>query len=430
VTVSTGPVASVEPAREVRVGPGVPVRVVLLHARDPRAREATRRVALAAAGDVGGAIAADDARSFADLAQELRDARPDVAIARPGPSSRDDLAALAEALRFGCASQRPPPRLFVLGDARAAVPIAAAASPLATAAFATETALVAALRALRRRDDDGLRLRDEESEAAARNIAALANADTLVVLVDGATTSCVLARPGGAVDAAHAFALGIGAGADRVVAGGGLDRVRRWLPWPIDTPALLERVFNRARWPDAVPAAPAAVALEMALAREAIAHTLRDAGAAGLDVAAMRRARVIALGGRLASFPRAAQALLVAVDAIEPSAFSTVIRERAGTYETVAAVAPLWPGRSATLHLRHPGGDRDERVSRGAFFLSPVRGRVELTADGAALRGTAEAGALGMLVDARGRPLALPPRDAERLPTLVRWHAAVAALPV
>jgi hypothetical protein len=35
-----------------------------------------------------------------------------------------------------------------------------------------------------------------------------------------------------------------------------------------------------------------------------------------------------------------------------------------------------------------------------------------------------------MLVDARGRPLALPPRDAERLPTLVRWHAAVAALPV
>ena len=60
----------------------------------------------------------------------------------------------------------------------------------------------------------------------------------------------------------------------------------------------------------------------------------------------------------------------------------------------------------------------------------PAKGRVGLTATGANLRGTVEAGGLGLLVDARGRPVDLPQRDAERIPTLARWHAAVSALPV
>jgi len=304
------------------------------------------------------------------------------------------------------------PHLFVLGDARAAATLATRAAPIPGETFATDADAVAALRALRRRDDETPPPRAEETERAARNIASLAGTDTLVVDVGGMATSCVLARPAGEIVAVHAVPLGVGAGADRVVADGGIDRVRRWLPTPIDAPALLERVFNRARWPDAV------------------ARALLDGAAAGLDVTGMRAAPVVALGGRLAAFPRAAQSLIVAVDAVEPSGLATIIRERAGTYETVAVVAPLWPRRSAVIRLRHAGGETEQRVARGGFFLMPAKGRVGLTATGANLRGTVEAGGLGLLVDARGRPVDLPQRDAERIPTLARWHAAVSALPV
>jgi hypothetical protein len=37
---------------------------------------------------------------------------------------------------------------------------------------------------------------------------------------------------------------------------------------------------------------------------------------------------------------------------------------------------------------------------------------------------------LGVVIDARGRPLALPPRDAERIPTLARWNRALEVLPL
>src|SRR5229473_2294937 len=81
---------------------------------------------------------------------------------------------------------------------------------------------------------------------------------------------------------AHVAPLGLGTAADRTVGRAGLDGVRRWIPWAIDGPTMLERVFNRARWPDAVAAEASALALEIALAHEALSHALADAAAAGI----------------------------------------------------------------------------------------------------------------------------------------------------
>src|SRR5439155_8125267 len=121
-----------------------------------------------------------------------------------------------------------------------------------------------------------------------------------------------------------------------------LDNVRRWLPWPIDAPALLERVFNRPRGADSLPTTEAAVLLEMALAREAIAQGLRDVADAGLDVAAMRAAPAILITGRVASLPTSGQSLLVLVDGLEPNAVSTVFREPdEGAAERIAMVVSV-----------------------------------------------------------------------------------------
>src|SRR5207302_9804601 len=109
----------------------------------------------------------------------------------------------------------------------------------------------------------------------------------------------------GTVAAAHVAPLGCGIAADRTVRRAGLDGVRRWIPWAIDAPTMLERVFNRARWPDAVAAEASALALEIALAHEAVTHALADAAGAGLaDV--LRDAPVTVVTGAAASFSRAA----------------------------------------------------------------------------------------------------------------------------
>jgi len=225
------------------------------------------------------------------------------------------------------------------------------------------------------------------------------------------------------VEAAHLVPLGLGMGADHVVVRASLDNVRRWLPWPIDAPALLDRVFNRG------PAtSEASVLLEMALAREAIAHALRDVADAGLDVAAMRSAPAILITGRVASLPKAGQSLLVLVDGLEPSAVSTVFREPdEGRAERIGMVVSVTPRRPAKIRIVRASGRSVAPVAPGSFGLIAIGDDVEVAVDGAGIRGHGRSGALGLLIDARGRPLAPPERDGERIPTVARWHAALQA---
>jgi hypothetical protein len=390
-------------------------------------RVTAARLVLAAAAEVREVVPGDDPRSLVELADALRQARPDfvLACARQNKDSRS-VADSLEALRLGCAAQQPQPRVIALGDPGATAPLRAAARPFAFETHTDPGALVGTLREHRRGGDGNLTLRDELLEDGARSLAASSSADAVVIDVSEASTSCVLARPDGAVEAAHRVNAGLGSGGDRVIASAGIDRVRRWLPWPIDAPALLDRVFNRARWPEAVPASEIALAIEMALAREAISLVIREAAAAGLDVTAMRAARTVLVAGRAAGFPRPGQTLLVLVDGLEPSSLTTVWREADDTAaQRVALVAPIAPRRSAKVRLVHREGREEQRVPRGSFVLTPAVGDVDVSGD---IKGRGHAGSLGVLIDARGRPLELPHRDAERVPTVARWHIASGAL--
>jgi hypothetical protein len=53
---------------------------------------------------------------------------------------------------------------------------------------------------------------------------------------------------------------------------------------------------------------------------------------------------------------------------------------------------------------------------------------VEVAVDGPGVRGHGRSGELGVLIDARGRPLSLPERDGERIPAVSRWHVALHAI--
>jgi hypothetical protein len=186
----------------------------------------------------------------------------------------------------------------------------------------------------------------------------------------------------------------------------------------------------------------------MSLAREAIAHLVRDARRAGLDVVAMRNAQTVVATGDLARFPRAAQTALVVLDGLGADGTQLIARELAdavvvqgaiatrstadftGTTENVAFAMALAPKRATSVNVIDDNGMVEERVPRGALFLVPTSGAVQAGVTGTTVRHTIDALALGVIVDARGRPLELPQRDAERVPLIARWYSALAALPI
>ncbi len=433
---------------DLKVGIGVPLRVALLAGRAEGDLAGARAVALAACVDPVLTLRPDGRLSLFERAAALREARPDAVLISTGEA--DSVVELAEALRLGCGGQLPPPAILVAGErTRARLDSALAGMAIETMPELASTpgrdAVASRLRGMRRSRGE-LVLRDEAIESAARTLASATGRSTLVVDVSGATSSLALVTGSGPTLGLHAH-VGIGANADRLVTHAGIDRVRRWMPRAVDAPALLDRVFNRARWPDAVAATPLALALELALAREAIAHVVGEAERAGVAVAQLRGAQHIVCTGALARFPRPQQTVLAAIDALAPDGTHVILRERPdaliaagaiasrstaeamGAVEPLAMVATMWPRRSASVTVVDATGTIEERVARGAFFLVPTQGAVELRIEPTAERPSASQLVLGVVIDARGRPLVLPPRDAERLPALARWYTALDLLP-
>jgi len=424
MTISTG---TKSPVEQTTVTLGRSLRVALLHGREEASRRAVAQLALASGTEIVARVRATDPRSFVEAAQALRDAKPDVVIIQGGAKDQAALAELLEALRLGCAAQRPAPRIFALVDDGVAQAIRPRADPFQFETFATGIEMVEALRDLRRAGNESTELRDALIEDAARALAATNRTAALAIDVTERSTSLVLVRADGRLEAAHLVPLGLGMGADHVVVRASLDNVRRWLPWPIDAPALLERVFSRPRRPGDLPTTEA-VLLEMALAREAIAHALRDVAEAGHDVPAMRSAPAILVTGRVASLPKPGQSLLVLVDGLEPTAVTTVFREPDdGGAERIGMVVPVTTRKSAKIRLVRASGRSTVRVEPRSFGLVQIGDDVDVAVNGAGIRGHGRSGELGVLIDARGRPLSLPERDGERIPAVARWHAALDA---
>ncbi len=92
-----------------------------------------------------------------------------------------------------------------------------------------------------------------------------------------------------------------------------------------------------------------------------------------------------------------------------------------------AAVLPVATSRRSLVRIAAAGSTREERVDRGSFFVVPLGDVVEVSGPGVS-RARVASGPLGLVVDARPRPLSLPVRDAERVPAVSRWYETLGAL--
>ena len=288
--------------------------------------------------------------------------------------------------------------------------------------------------------------------------------------VGGATTTVMLAGEQGEFIPNVNCGVGIGPGMGRLFQQVGLERIARWLPFSVSEEQIRQFVLNRTTHPHTLPTNTWELQVIQAFAREAMAVTLEAArgnstGWPSIDL-------LLATGGVLAHAPKYGQIAMMLLDAIQPRGVTSLLIDRTmlvsqlGAVATVAPIAAvqvnendavsyrlgtcvipfgqLQPGQLAvTVSLEYSNGKQVTiEVVAGSMEVIPlgVNEQAMLTLSpapnvdvglgpGERARAAEEidGGLVGLIIDARGRPLTLPSNEAERQARLMQWAQTLGA---
>jgi len=266
--------------------------------------------------------------------------------------------------------------------------------------------------------------------------------------------------------------MGVGPGAGSLLRAVGAENIMRWLPFALDENRLREYVLQRMLRPHTLPASPVELEIEYALAREAMRMALyapgsRLSGLRPVDVA-------LATGGVLANTPHPAYAALIMMDALHMHGIASLAQDTARiaallgmagvvapeiaghVAELDALAAPLGPvvttggaapagevavyatleyGDGHKLALEVMQGELARmplRLGERALFSLQPHPSVDVgLGPGQPARATEpiEGGALGLVIDARGRPLPLAAGRDERVAQAQAWRKALGIEP-
>lgn len=298
----------------------------------------------------------------------------------------------------------------------------------------------------------------------------------ILALDIGATHSALQIQASGHFSQLVLTELGTKSGASALLDAVGAAAITRWLPYELAPADLRNRLLNRLLWPHMPPSDLDELMFDHALLREAITIGLTASREARVD---MHYDMVLA-GGVLARSPHPGYAALTLLDTLltdeHRSQFAIdLYLDRFGLLATSGALARINPdaaicllerdglgnGPLATVVLPHgdlvdgrhalqveltPAGGEPQRIEvrggeiariplargqRGTLRIRPADGvhigpnaaGAEVLSDEAAISGSM----LGVIVDARPRPLVLPDTFAARSALLREWLAALGA---
>lgn len=263
-------------------------------------------------------------------------------------------------------------------------------------------------------------------------------------------------------------AMGVGPGAGQLLRAVGAENILRWLPFALDENSLREYVLQRMLRPHALPGSRVELEIEHALAREAMRMALH---APGSRLTGMRPIDVaLATGGVLANTPTPAHAALILLDALQLQGIASLAQDTAriasllgmagvlaptfaghvaeidalalplGPVVTTTGVAPadavavyatLEFGDGRTLAVEAKQGELSRlplgQGERALFSLQPHPNVDIGLGPGQPARATEpiEGGALGLVIDARGRPLPFAAGRDERIAQAQAWRRAL-----
>jgi hypothetical protein len=291
--------------------------------------------------------------------------------------------------------------------------------------------------------------------------------------VGGATTTVLMAGEKGEFAPIVNAGVGVGPGIGAIfqqVQQVGLRRLSRWLPFDITEDELRQYVLNRMLHPQVIPISTRDLQIGQAFAREAINLTLELA--TYTNPAQFRPDLILATGGVLAHAPTYGQVALLLLDTLQPQGVTSIVLDRTMLISQLGAVATVSPVAAVQVNendaVAHrlgtcvvPYGEiqhgqlavrigleyRDGRqatfdVIGGTIKVIPLsitdQAALTLTpgptvdvglGPGERARAAEEidGGLVGLIVDARGRPLALPADETERRTRLTQWMQALSS---
>lgn len=287
------------------------------------------------------------------------------------------------------------------------------------------------------------------------------NLNVLGADVGGTTTTLVTAHAEAHARTVRAD-LGTGHSLDNLIAQAGVEGLTQWLPLEGSADDLLADYFNRSLHPAMIPTTREDMLLVQASARAAIAIAAREASldTAGVDLVLLTGAALshgtqwgaLALAALDALQPQGTLTLAVdalglapafgALAAVNAEAAASVI-ERDGFVTLGTVIAPTSTNHEGQIDLTvqvQPagGGAINLEVEHGSIEVVPLapgqKASLEVhTLGGAALsvapggvyKAEVEGGVVGLIIDARGRPITLP-TDAEKRKAQVQewlWEA-------
>lgn len=286
----------------------------------------------------------------------------------------------------------------------------------------------------------------------------------------GAASTVVTAVFGG--EPAVTVRAGIGSvyGLERLLDQRGAETLLRWMPVPFKPEQVQSVLHYRALWPASVPQEAEELWLEQSIVREVIREAIWAARPTWRPGKAQPYPQLTPLfdpilvgGGALAAAPRPGPLALMVLDAVEPIGISTLLLDIHGLAPVLGAVAMLKPlaavevvdngglvnlatviapvgtARKGEVILRmgvqyEKGGSLKVEVPYGSLEVLPLppgeeavlelrpRGRIDVgLGPGRSGKRRVRGGLVGLMVDARGRPLQLPADPYTRIAQVQQW---------
>jgi len=264
--------------------------------------------------------------------------------------------------------------------------------------------------------------------------------------------------------------LGTSYGIQRVLSMAEIEDIRRWMPLPLQNDEVLQRLENAWLRPNSIPQSMEDLLLGHAVARQALTLTMQHMhdqywhSAQGARSLTPSFDLIAARGGTFAHTPQDGLTMLTLLDAIQPvglvrvvldgasfwpqlGALATVeplaavqVLERDGYRELGTVLSPIGQGREGEQALRliiksDAGQVTKLNVPAGTVQRFPLAADEDVTIEvrpsrsfdvglgqkGAGGKARVRGGTLGLVIDTRGRPLALPRDERYRRLKLQEW---------
>ena len=265
----------------------------------------------------------------------------------------------------------------------------------------------------------------------------------------------------------NVFPYGIGQGLEEVLKDSRLGEIMQWIPYEIAAADVRDYFYQKMLFPGSIPATNETLAIEQALARNILRLSTKQFMN---NWPGLRQSfePYVATGSVITRAARPEDSLLILLDGLQPLGITTFVLDQNGLMASLGAAAkinslmpvqvletgaflnlgtvisPLSTARFGTKILRvhiefEDGKDSRFEVKKGTLVRLPLEPgqiarihlealrRSEIDPYGKSRTGSFKivGGVCGAVIDARGRPISLPPEEIKRRELLQHWSTSL-----